>query len=134
MNKSKLIFSLMALIFVMGCSNTSSETNKANEDLAMAWVKAGYTGKAEAIAMVTNNMAEDGEVLGDRYVGMGFIWNPDEAGMTVGYIIPDSPASEVLEVGDSFIEVNNIRLTDDNRNSLGFRGKPGEEVLSLIHI
>ena len=132
MNKSKLIFSLMALIFVMGCSNTSSETNKANEDLAMAWVKAGYTGKAEAIAMVTNNMAEDGEVLGDRYVGMGFIWNPDEAGMTVGYIIPDSPASEVLEVGDSFIEVNNIRLTDDNRNSLGFRGKPGEEVSAVV--
>ena len=132
MNKSKLIFSLIALIFVIGCSNTSSDTNKANEDLAMAWVKAGYTGKAEAIAMVTNNMAEDGEVLGDRYVGMGFIWNPDEAGMTVGYIIPDSPASEVLEVGDSFVEVNNIRLTDDNRNSLCFRGKPGEEVSAVV--
>ena len=22
-------------------------------------------------------------VAGDRYVGMGFIWNPDESGMTV---------------------------------------------------
>ena len=72
---------------------------------------AANTGKAEAIEMVTNNMAEDGEVLGDRYVGMGFIWNPDEAGMTVTYIIPDSPASKVLEVGDSFVEVAGVRAT-----------------------
>ena len=132
MNKSKLAFSLIAVIFVIGCSNTSNDPNKANEDLAMAWVEAGYTGKAEAIAMVTNNMADDGEVLGDRYVGMGFIWNPDEIGMTVSYIIPDSPASEALEVGDSFVEVNGIRLTEDNRNSLGFRGKPGEEVSAVV--
>ncbi len=132
MNKFKLSFSLMALIFVAGCSDTSSNSNKANEDLAMAWVEAGYTGKAEAIAMVTNNMAEDGEVLGDRYVGMGFIWNPDEGGMTVTYIIPDSPASKVLEVGDSFVQVGGVRLTDDNRNSLGFRGKPGEEVSAVV--
>ena len=132
MNKSKLAFSLMAVIFVIGCSNTSNDSNKANEDLAMAWVEAGYTGKAEAIAMVTNNMADDGEVLGDRYVGMGFIWNPDESGMTVSYIIPDSPASKVLEVGDSFVEVNGVRLTDDNRNNLGFRGKPGEQVSAVV--
>ena len=132
MNKLKLAFSLMAVIFVIGCSNTSNDSNKANEDLAMAWVEAGYTGKAEAIAMVTNNMADDGEVLGDRYVGMGFIWNPVESGMTVSYIIPDSPASKVLEVGDSFVEVNGVRLTNDNRNSLGFRGKPGEQVSAVV--
>ena len=63
MNKFKLSFSLMALIFLAGCADTSSNSNKANEDLAMAWVEAGYTGKAEAIAMVTNNMAEDGEAV-----------------------------------------------------------------------
>ena len=38
-------------------------------------------------------------VAGDRYVGMGFIWNPDEPGMTVTYIIPDSPASKSLGSG-----------------------------------
>ena len=35
MNKLKLAFSLMAVIFVIGCSNTSNDSNKANEDLAM---------------------------------------------------------------------------------------------------
>ena len=44
---------------------------------------AGYTGKAEAIEMIETNMSEDGIVVGDRYVGMGFIWNPDESGMTI---------------------------------------------------
>ena len=132
MNKLKLTFALMAFIFVAGCSNSSENSNKAAEDLAMAWVKAANSSKSEAMEMVTKNMAEDGEVLGDRYVGMGFIWNPDEDGMTVTYIIPDSPASKALEVGDSFVEVQGVRLTSENRNSLGFRGKPGEEVSGVV--
>ena len=133
MNKFKITFVLASFIFVAGCSEgTSTNSNKSNEDLAMAWVEAGYTGKTEAIEMVTKNMAEDAEVLGDRYVGMGFIWNPDESGMTVTYIIPESPASKALEVGDSFVEVGGVRLTSDNRNSLGFRGKPGEEVSAIV--
>jgi hypothetical protein len=63
---------------------------------------------------------------------MGFIWNPDEAGMTVTYIIPDSPASKSLEVGDSFVEVAGVQVSDDNRNRLGFRGKPGEEIDAVV--
>tara|TARA_B110001450_G_scaffold250003_1_gene268079 strand:- start:21 stop:749 length:729 start_codon:yes stop_codon:yes gene_type:complete len=132
MNKLKLTFALMAFIFVAGCSSSSENSNKAAENLAMAWVKAANSSKSEAMEMVTKNMAEDGEVLGDRYVGMGFIWNPDEDGMTVTYIIPDSPASKALEVGDSFVEVQGVRLTSENRNSLGFRGKPGEEVSGVV--
>jgi len=133
MNKFKITFVLASFIFVAGCSEgTSTNSNKSNEDLAMAWVEAGYIGKTEAIEMVTKNMADDAEVLGDRYVGMGFIWNPDETGMTVTYIIPDSPASKALEVGDSFVEVGGVRLTSENRNSLGFRGKPGEEVSAVV--
>ncbi|NCW10912.1 MAG: hypothetical protein EBW43_02815 [Proteobacteria bacterium] len=77
-------------------------------------------------------MSEDGIVVGDRYVGMGFIWNPDESGMTVTYIIPDSPASKALQVGDSFVEVAGVRVADDNRNRLGFRGKPGEEINAVV--
>ena len=49
MNKFKLAFSLMALIFVAGCADTSSNSNKANEDLAMAWVEAGYTVKQKLL-------------------------------------------------------------------------------------
>jgi hypothetical protein len=77
-------------------------------------------------------MSEDGMTLGDRYVGMGFIWDPEEEGMTVTYIIPESPASKALKVGDSFVEVAGIRVSEDNRNRLGFRGKPGEEINAIV--
>ena len=64
MNKFKITFVLASFIFVAGCSEgTSTNSNKSNEDLAIAWVEAGYTGKTEAIEMVTKNIAEDAEVL-----------------------------------------------------------------------
>ena len=128
MNNLKTFFACFALITLAACNmeNSSGSHHQDRMDLATAWVTAANTGKAEAIEMVEKNMAEDGVLAGDRYVGMGFIWNPDEAGMTVTYIIPDSPASKSLEVGDSFVEVAGVQVSDDNRNRLGFRGKPGE--------
>ena len=67
-------------------------------------------------------MADDGVSVGDRYVGFGFIWNPEGDGMVVDYVVPDSPADSVLKEGDAFVEVNGVRLTNENRNQLGFRG------------
>jgi hypothetical protein len=52
--------------------------------------------------------------------------------MTVTYIIPESPASKALKVGDSFVEVAGVRVSEDNRNRLGFRGKPGEEINAIV--
>ena len=134
MNNLKTFFACFALIALAACNmeNKSSSDHQSRMDLATAWVTAANTGKAEAIEMVEKNMAEDGVVAGDRYVGMGFIWNPDESGMTVTYIIPDSPASKSLEVGDSFVEVAGVQVSDDNRNRLGFRGKPGEEIGAVV--
>ena len=134
MNNLKTFFACFALIALAACNmeNKSSSDHQSRMDLATAWVTAANTGKAEAIEMVEKNMAEDGVVAGDRYVGMGFIWNPDESGMTVTYIIPDSPASKSLEVGDSFVEVAGVQVSDDNRNRLGFRGKPGEEIDAVV--
>ena len=134
MNNLKTFFACFALITLAACNmeNSSGNNHQDRMDLATAWVTATNTGKAEAIEMVNKNMAEDGVVAGDRYVGMGFIWNPDEPGMTVTYIIPDSPASKSLEVGDSFVEVAGVRVSDDNRNRLGFRGKPGEEIDAVV--
>ncbi|MDA9958101.1 PDZ domain-containing protein [Gammaproteobacteria bacterium] len=134
MNNLKTFFACFALITLAACNMENSSGNNYQDrmDLATAWVTAANTGKAEAIEMVEKNMAEDGVVAGDRYVGMGFIWNPDEPGMTVTYIIPDSPASKSLEVGDSFVEVAGVRVSDDNRNRLGFRGKPGEEIDAVV--
>ena len=134
MNNLKTFFACFALITLAACNmeNNSGSDHQDRMDLATAWVTAANTGKAEAMEMVEKNMAEDGVLAGDRYVGMGFIWNPDEAGMTVTYIIPDSPASKSLEVGDSFVEVAGVRVSDDNRNRLGFRGKPGEEIDAVV--
>jgi hypothetical protein len=134
MNNLKTFFACFALIALAACNmgNNSVSDHQDRMDLATAWVTAANTGKAEAIEMVEKNMAEDGVVAGDRYVGMGFIWNPDEPGMTVTYIIPDSPASKSLEVGDSFVEVAGVQVSDDNRNRLGFRGKPGEEIDAVV--
>ena len=134
MNNLKTFFACFALIALAACNmdNNSVSEHQDKMDLATAWVTAANTGKAEAIEMVEKNMAEDGVVAGDRYVGMGFIWNPDESGMTVTYIIPDSPASKSLEVGDSFVEVAGVQVSDDNRNRLGFRGKPGEEIDAVV--
>ena len=134
MNNLKTIFACSALIALTACdmNNNSANSYQDRMDIAAEWVTAGYTGKAEAIEMIETNMSEDGIVVGDRYVGMGFIWNPDESGMTVTYIIPDSPASKALQVGDSFVEVAGVRVADDNRNRLGFRGKPGEEINAVV--
>ena len=106
--------------------------NATGMNLATSWVTAGYTGKSEAIEMVKNNMAEDGISGWYRYVGFGFIWNPEGDGMVVDYVVPDSPADSVLKEGDAFVEVNGVRLTNDNRNQLGFRGMPGEKVNAVI--
>ena len=61
------------------------------------------------VAMVSDNMAEDGEYVGSRYVGFGFVWNPDGDGMVVDYVVPDSPASSFWKRSD-FIKVNGISL------------------------
>ena len=69
-----------------------------------------------------------------RYVGFGFMYNPNaEPGtMVVTGIMPNSPASKVLKVGDSFLSVNNVRVNERNMDKLNFRGKPGEEVKAVI--
>ncbi|MDC3244626.1 PDZ domain-containing protein [Gammaproteobacteria bacterium] len=134
MNNLKTIFVCFSFIILTACNmeTNSNNAHQDNMDLATAWVTAGYTGKAEATEMVEKNMSEDGMTVGDRYVGMGFIWDPEEEGMTVTYIIPESPASKALKVGDSFVEVAGVRVSEDNRNRLGFRGKPGEEINAVV--
>jgi C-terminal processing protease CtpA/Prc len=54
--------------------------------------------------------------------------------MIVETIVPGSPASEVLQVGDEFKSVRGIDVTPENINSgeLSFRGAPGEEVAAVI--
>ena len=134
MKKFKNYFLALSVFFIYACGgdmNVETESNKTNMGLATSWVTAGYTGKSESIEMVTNNMADDGVSVGDRYVGFGFIWNPDGDGMVVDYVVPDSTADSVLKEGDAFVEVNGVRLTNENRNQLKIRG---DEKLSITGI
>ena len=106
----------------------------SKEDVARGWVEAGYAGKQEAISYVKKHLAEDGKNYPGRYVGFGFTYNPDaEPGtMEVTAITPESPASKVLEVGDSFVSVNGVEVNEANMDRLNFRGKPGEEVKTVL--
>ena len=121
------IVSLSGSLFSMHHENTA-------ESVAEAWIKAGHTGKQEAIDFVIKHMATDGVNVPGRYVGFGFMYNPNaEPGtMVVTGIMPNSPASKVLKVGDSFLSVNNVRVNERNMDKLNFRGKPGEEVKAVI--
>ena len=64
--------------------------------------------------------------------GFGFDPNQETGRMLVTSIVPNSPASEVLKVGDEFLTVNGMRVNKANLDRLPFRGKPGENVRALI--
>ena len=132
MKNLQISFSLFLLLGVSACSEMNSNKHQAAMDLAAAWVTASYTSQDAALSMVDQNMAGDGVSVGSRYVGFGFVWDPEGDGMVVDYVVPESPASGVLMEGDSFVEVNGVRLTNENRINLGFRGKPGENVDAVI--
>lgn len=104
------------------------------EGIAKSWVEAFYTSKEASRYMVTNHLAENGQAIADRYVGFGFMFNQDQnpGKMIITSIVPDSPASRILEVDDEFVSVNGVRVNAANMGKLAFRGKPGEEVRAII--
>ena len=132
MKNLQISFSLFLLFIISACTSDSVDKNETSMDLATAWIIASYTSKDSALSMVEENMADDGVSGGDRYVGFGFVWDPEGDGMVVDYVVPESPAASVLMEGDSFVEVNGTKLTNENRNRLGFRGLPGENVDAVV--
>ena len=101
---------------------------------AKKWVEAGYTSKEKAMKMVKKYMAEDGLNYPGRFVGFGFNFDPQEDEMTVNWVIENSPAVGVLQEGDTFISVNGVPATRENRDSgkLVFAGLPGEKVNAVV--
>ena len=105
----------------------------ARKALARAWIGAADTGKADFIAFVEKNMAEDGVAIPARYVGLGFQLDPNtDDDMTVVAVTADTPASTVLQVGDVFVSVAGVPATPENNDRMSFRGKPGEPVKAVI--
>jgi len=134
--KSLLSLTLgLSLATALTACNQAPTTNP-NVDLAKAWVTAGATSRVAAMEMIENNMADDGLLYRDRYVGFGFIWDNDvgaaEGRMIVTEVLPDSPVAGVLEVGDEFVSVRGMPVNADNLDKLEFRGKPGEAVAAVI--
>ena len=107
--------------------------DSANKATARAWLEAGYKGRDEFIAVVKETRSDDGVFVAQRYVGLGFMMDPDnDDAMTVLRVTPDTPAAEVLKAGDVFVSVNGIAATKENEDKVSFRGKPGEPVKAMI--
>ena len=70
-----------------------------NIDLAKAWVTAASTSRTAAMDMISDNMAEDGLVFRDRYVGFGIMLDTelsaDEGRMVVSEVIAESPVADI---------------------------------------
>ena len=104
------------------------------EAIAESWIKAYYSSKDASTSIVKEHLAENGISVGSRYVGFGFMFNQNEdpGRMIITSVVPDSPASLVLRVGDEFISVNGVRVNEANIGKLAFRGKPDQEVRAII--
>jgi len=99
------------------------------------WMEAFYTGKDQTRAMVEQHMADDGFSYPGRFVGFGFTYNPDSEDRSVTSVIPESPASAVLEVGDTFVSVNGVEATRENWDNgrLDFGGAPDQKVSVVVN-
>ena len=102
--------------------------------IAKNWVEATYTSKDKTMKMVTKHMADDGFNYPGRFVGFGFVFDPQKDEMTVNWVIENSPAVGILKEGDTFVSVNGVPATRENRDSgkLVFAGLPGEKVNAVV--
>jgi C-terminal processing protease CtpA/Prc len=136
MNKVITNLGLVSVLLVGLGACTESAPDQSNADVATQWLEAGQTSQEASVANIEANMADDGVMYRDRYVGFGFTFdNTDESGqMIVETVIDGSPASAVLAVGDEFMSVRGVAVTAENRDSgqLSFRGAPGEVVDAVI--
>ena len=127
---------LVALTFMFAsCTTNPDSTNIAS--LAESWVASSYESKDAALNMVTENMSDEGYNIGARYIGFGFNFNADAMetdGMVVTNVIKGGPASSVLQLGDKFLSVNDVIVTQESidNGSLSFRGTPGVPVSAVI--
>lgn len=122
---------LIVLAGLAGLTRAGDADDRAA--IARGWVEAAHAGKAQFAAYVEKHMADDGAWSPDRYVGLGFYLDPqNDEQVVVAGVIPGTPASKVLREGDVFVSVAGVPATDDNRERLNFRGKPGEPVPAVI--
>ena len=127
---------LVALTFMFASCTTNPDSSNITS-LAESWIDSSNESKDAALKMVTENMSDKGYNIGARYIGFGFNFNADAMetdGMVVTNVIEGGPASSVLKVGDKFISVNDVLVTQNSIDdgSLSFRGTPGIPVSAVI--
>ena len=115
-----------------------SAQQSRNIETAKAWLTAYYTSRPAFMAIVEENMARDGVVVNNRFVGFGLMWDnvrsTEEGRIVVTEVRPNGPASGTLKAGDELISVRGIPVTKESiqGNKLSFRGKAGEAVAAVI--
>jgi hypothetical protein len=139
MNKMNNVLLGVVLVLVAsygladGHGDVEGLKDSPSKTLARAWVTAGYSGTDKFLAMVKENMADDGVVVIPRFVGFGFLMDPNNQDqMVVARVIPGTPASGVLRQGDVFVSVAGVPATRENRDRVSFRGKPGQAVKAVV--
>ena len=116
----------------------ASAQQSRNIETAKAWLTAYYTSRPAFMAMVEENMASDGVVVNNRFVGFGMMWDnvraKEEGRMVLTAVRPDGPASGTVKAGDEFISVLGIPVTKESiqGNKLRLRGTAGEVVAAVI--
>ena len=102
--------------------------------IAKKWTNATYTSKEKTLKIVNKHMADDGRNFPGRFVGFGFTFDPQKDEMIVNWVIENSPAVGILQAGDTFVSVNGVPATRENRDTgkLVFAGLPGEKVNAVV--
>lgn len=134
----KKIAVILSFVLLSACSEppeapTAPVSVNPQHEIATQWVTAATTSKTAMMDMIKTHMAESGVIHRNRYVGFGFQFDPDRSdGMVVQRVIPGSPAEGVLQVGDRFLSVRDVEVSEATMDQLDFRGKPGELVEATI--
>lgn len=100
------------------------------KSVAKGWLMASCGDRDGFVEYVKAHMADDGVWQRERYVGLGFTIDNDE--LTILQVTEGTPAAEVLQPGDTFVSVNGMEATQENRDRMTFRGKPGEPVSAVV--
>lgn len=140
MNKCKnyVLLALLLLWPLAGFADNhdpDGQEGQVNElVIATQWMEAVYTSQDATRGLVEKYMADDGYSYPGRFIGFGFTYDPNSDDRKVTNVIPDSPASSVLRVGDTFVSVNGVEATRENwdNGKLDFGGAPNETVTVVV--
>lgn len=136
--KNSMLIALLLLLPLAGLADNhgpDGQESQSNESaIATQWMEALYTSQDASRRMVEQYMADDGYSYPGRFIGFGFMYDPNSEDRKVTAVIPDSPASSVLRVGDTFVSVNGVEATRENwdNGNLDFAGAPDETVTAVV--